>query len=169
MTTPGTEPELSTETALEPEPELSTDVGDDVDQDAVDAGDQHDDDPADDDPSAPAREAAKYRRRLRETETERDGLAERLAGYQRREAERIAGDTLSRGDDLWIATDDVSAVLDDTGAVDPDKVTAAVQAVLDGRPQLGRTHGRVRPNRQQGQPSSPQPGGSWSELLKGGR
>jgi len=162
MTTNISEPELSTETALQPEPELSTDVGD-----AVDAGDQHDDDPSADDPSAPAREAAKYRRKLRTVETERDGLAERLAGYQRREAERLAAAELSRGDDLWIGDTDVTAVLDDEGNVDPDKVSAAVQAVLDGRPQLGRTHGRVRPNRQQGKPSSPQQGGSWSELLRG--
>ncbi len=151
-------------TDTEPGPadqQADTDDGTDSDQHDDAAGDQYDD------VDKPGAEAAKYRRRLRETETERDGLAERLAGYQRREAERLAADTLSRGDDLWIGDTDVAAVLDDAGNVDPDKVGAAVQAVLDGRPQLGRAHGRVKPNPQQGKPSSPQQGGSWSELLKG--
>jgi hypothetical protein len=88
------------------------------------------------DTTGPNAEAARYRRALRETEAARDALTERLSGYQRREAERLAGSTLSKGADLWLDGATLDDLLDGDGQVDPDKITAAVQAVLDGRPQL---------------------------------
>src|SRR4051794_32515421 len=59
------------------------------------------------------REAAKYRTRLREAETERDGIAERLKTMQRREVERLAGASLSRASDVWLDSADVAELLDD--------------------------------------------------------
>ena len=47
--------------------------------------------PTEDKPTeTPNREAAKYRRQLREVETERDRLTETLTTYRRREAEQYA-------------------------------------------------------------------------------
>ena len=79
--------------------------------------------------------AASYRRRLRDTEGERDRLAEQVAGYQRREVEALAErgrghDRLASGTDLWVAGVRVADLLDESGAVDPDKAHAAVAAVL---------------------------------------
>jgi len=111
-------------------------------------------------------EAARYRTRLRETEAERDGISERLVGYQRREAERIAGATLSRPADLWLDGVDPSELLDDDGQLDPEKVTAAVAGVLDGRPQLEAGRVRPRPDHAQGGPAAPQASG-WQDVLQG--
>lgn len=119
-------------------------------------------------PAAPAREAARYRRRLRDTEVERDGLAERLTGYQRAAAERLAAEHLSRGDDVWLGGSDVGAVLDDDGQVDAEKLAAVLASVLRDRPQLGVTFGRgVRPNPQQGRASTAKPEVGWQRVLKG--
>jgi hypothetical protein len=112
-------------------------------------------------------EAARYRRRLRDTETERDGLAERLSTYQRREAERLAAEHLVRADDVWLEGADVAAVLGDDGEVDPAKVAAVAKTVLDGRPQLGTAY-RVRPKPDNAQGSGPgKAGTSWGDVLKG--
>jgi hypothetical protein len=111
-------------------------------------------------------EAAKYRRRLRDTESERDALAERLSGYQRREAERLAAEHLVRADDVWLAGADVAAVLGDDGEVDPAKVAAVAKTVLDGRPQLG-TAWRPRPKPDDAQGAfRGKPGTSWGDVLK---
>jgi hypothetical protein len=67
--------------------------------------------------AAPNREAARYRTRLRETEAERDAIAVRLAAHQRREAERIAGASLSKPSDVWLDGADLAELLDDQGDV----------------------------------------------------
>lgn len=89
------------------------------------------------------REAARYRRRLRETEAERDGLAERLTTYQRREAEQIAAEHLSRPSDLWLDGAEVSTLLTEDGAIDPLQVKSTVEGVLDGRAQLAKDYGKT--------------------------
>lgn len=104
-----------------------------ADTDAGDTDDQTDADPGDD--QAPNREAAAYRRRLRDTETERDALAGRVEALQRREAERIAGEHLADPTDLWLLDDDLGALLTD-GDVDLTKVVAAAKAITATRPRL---------------------------------
>ena len=134
---------------------------------------EHDADTApkpDDDTGNPNAEAARYRTRLRETETERDTLAGRLAGMQRAEAERIAGAGLSRASDLWIDGRDVAELLDDDGNIDPEKVTAEVTSVLDGRPGLAvPARPRPRPDPSQGRDQSMPSDTAWSDVLRGGR
>lgn len=88
-------------------------------------------------PESPNAEAARYRTKLREVEAEREGLAERLTSYQRREVERLAAERLTRPSDVWLDGAEAAALLDENGDVDPEAVRAAVLAVLDGRPQLG--------------------------------
>lgn len=94
------------------------------------------------------REAAKWRRRLRETEAERDQLRGQVQALQRAEAERIAGETVRAPAALWAAGVDVADLLDDTGAIDPAKVRDAVQAAAE---QLGLARS-PRPDPTQGQP-----------------
>ncbi len=84
-------------------------------------------------------EAARYRRRLRETETELTTARTRLETFQRREVERLASDRLAVPGDLFavhgVALDEV---LGEDGSVDPDLVAMAVEQLVATRPGLAR-------------------------------
>ncbi|CDO05439.1 hypothetical protein C1S82_13015 [Mycolicibacterium cosmeticum] len=84
------------------------------------------------------REAAKYRRQLREAEAQRDALAERLGVIQRNEAERVARKHLADPADLWRDGLEMAALLDENGNLDPAKVEEASQAVLAAHRHWGR-------------------------------
>ncbi|HVL06419.1 MAG TPA: hypothetical protein VM388_10540 [Acidimicrobiales bacterium] len=109
----------------------------------------------------PNTEAAKYRRRLRETEAERDALAANLDATRRQVVERLVvdhtGPRLGDPKDLWLAGVELAELVDaETGAVDPDKVAAAQARVLADHPtwrvhQLGDIGQGVRAGRP-GQP-----------------
>ena len=88
-------------------------------------------------------EAAKYRRRARAAEIERDSLRDQLAAVQRAEVERVAGATLADGADLWAAVD-LDATLAEDGTVDPAKVRDAVRDLLTAHPHWARP-GPVKP------------------------
>lgn len=83
------------------------------------------------------REAARYRRRLRETESERDTMAQRLSVMQRAEAERLASSRLADGADLWHGVD-LDSLLSEDGGVDADAVKAAVEGIIGQRPHYAR-------------------------------
>lgn len=119
----------------------------------------------DDTPATPNREAAKYRRRLREAETERDTLAGRVETLQRREVERHAADRLAQPSDLFtVAGVALPELLDDAGDVDPGKVDEAVQTLLSDRPGLSR-HVRTL-DLGQGRRGDPTPTTSWGDVLR---
>ena len=83
-------------------------------------------------PSEPqSKREARYRTQLRATEAERDGLAARIEAMQRTEVERIAGNVIQKPDALWATDTALADLLDDTGAVDPDKVKAAAHAAKE--------------------------------------
>lgn len=87
------------------------------------------------DPDAVARseEAKGYRLRLRETETERDALRERVEGYERREVESIArGLGAAVPADVWtlVSLDDLRV----DGVLDADAAKEHVGAILRERP-----------------------------------
>lgn len=90
-------------------------------------------------PDKANREAARYRTQLRETESQRDGLAAQLDALRRAEIARLAGDRLARGDELFVHRgEDVAGLLAEGGAVDPAKVTEAVTELLTERPHLAK-------------------------------
>lgn len=100
-------------------------------------------DPTGDKPTTPAaveqphgdgREAAKYRRQLRETEAERDTLSSRVEAMQRREVERLAAPGLAAPADLWLTGTTLADMLDDDGNVDPAKVGDTIQRIIGDRP-----------------------------------
>lgn len=93
--------------------------------------DQDDEDDAGD---GPGREAAKYRRRLRDTEAERDRLAEQVESLQRAEVERLAASDGLRPAALWASGVELADLLADDGTVHGSKVSAAIGA---SREQLG--------------------------------
>lgn len=75
--------------------------------------------------TSPSREAAKYRTRLREVEGDVERLTGQLADAQRGHIEAIIGSALTP--ELFWKLTDPADVLDDTGAVDPDRVRAAAR------------------------------------------
>jgi hypothetical protein len=78
-----------------------------------------------------SREAASYRRRLRETEGERDDLRGRLEGYEREHVERIAGDAgLQVPSDVWTFGASLDTLRGDDGAIDSDAVNGLVVSPL---------------------------------------
>lgn len=89
---------------------------------------------------SPNAEAAKYRKKLREAETERDTLAQRLEAVQRQQVEALLGGV--KPEALWAVTE-LAALLTDEGTIDADKVTAAIDAAREKfgitKPQKG-TH-----------------------------
>lgn len=76
-----------------------------------------------------SKEAARYRRKLRDTEAERDALAARLDTLQRAEAERLAAAELIKPVALWAGGAELADLLDADGNVDPEKVKACAYAV----------------------------------------
>ena len=79
-------------------------------------------------------EAAGYRRKLRAAEGERDRLREQLDARDRSDAERLAGQTLAAGADLWVGGVELEALREDDGSLSPELVEQAVAGVLADRP-----------------------------------
>lgn len=99
-----------------------------VDETAQETAQEVAQDAGDDEGGNPNKEAAKYRRRLRETETERDELRATVESLQR----QIVDDTVSRtgvpSKAFWSATE-LATLLDDNGTVNREAVTQTAENV----------------------------------------
>lgn len=79
-----------------------------------------------------AREAAKYRRRLREVEAERDRLAAQVEDLLRAEIERLSyAEHRVKGAAIWAGGYKVSDLISDDGRPDESKVAAAAKDVAE--------------------------------------
>lgn len=78
---------------------------------------------------SPGREAARYRRKLRAAEKERDQLSETVATLRRAEVERIAASQIATPSALWAAGVELETLLGEDGTPDPDKVRVATAEV----------------------------------------
>ncbi|GGO42304.1 hypothetical protein GCM10012287_02860 [Streptomyces daqingensis] len=88
-------------------------------------------------PDSGSREAQQLRRRLREAERERDALLERVTAFQSAEVERLAAEKLEVAGDLFaVGGIELAGLLAEDGSVDPDKVSAAADALVAERPGL---------------------------------
>lgn len=84
------------------------------------------------DGSKAAREAARYRRRLREAEAQRDALAQQLEALQRQMVERIIQrECHGKPAGLWASGVTVADLIGEDGTVDPDKVKAAWENAVE--------------------------------------
>jgi hypothetical protein len=119
------------------------------------------------DPASPNAEAAGYRRRLRETEAERDVLAARVNAWRTAEVDRLAAEHLARGADLLeLGGVDVEQLLDDAGMVDVERVGAEVAGLLETRPYLARR--RFAGSADSGvRATPPAPAPTWHDVLGG--
>ena len=95
----------------------------------------------------PNAEAAKYRRRLRETEAQRDELASRLDATHRALVEQQAADLFADPADLWHATS-IDDLRGDDGLIDPERATSEIERVLTAKPHWRKEP--ARPNRSPG-------------------
>lgn len=112
--------------------------------------------------SKASREAAQRRRQLRETEAERDTLRGRVEGFQRREIERMAGEAMKNPADIWLVAT-LPALLDDSGEINAEAVTAAVAGATTGE----REHwGKPAPDFGAGARKPEEAGPSFGTALK---
>lgn len=117
---------------------------------------------------SPNSEAAKYRVKLREAETERDTLAGRLTAMQRRECEAAVADLLQVPADLWDLGSADPADFYDSDDLNQDALRAAASALVSQRPGLAKTKTFDGP-RNWGQASAPAPTPtSWNQVIKSG-
>lgn len=120
-----------------------------------------------------SREAAKYRRRLRETEAKLDKMTERVAAYDRREAERIAAQHLADGADIWRDGATVDSLLGDDGGIDAEKVIELVKATATAHPHWQRRGPQKKVQRgpllSGASSADNQSTPSWSRLLRDDR
>jgi hypothetical protein len=116
-----------------------------------------------------SREAASYRRRLRETEADRDRLSERVDRMQRTEVERLASAAgLAVAGDVWLHGATLETLRTDEGDIDRLVVEGLVTDLLRDRPGLQAAKegdlGIGRSGR-----STAQPKVGLSQLLKPGQ
>lgn len=110
-------------------------------------------------------EAAKYRRRLREVEAERDQLAEQVQGFRQADVERRAADALQDPSDIWRAGVQLNDVLDEnSGELDEDKLAETIKQVTEEHP--GWKKRPIGIDEDQGKTSDTTVGPSWSGLLR---
>jgi hypothetical protein len=151
-----TQPTDTTPTTTETHTETGTDT------DAQPAGTESEQEPS------PNSEAARWRTKLRETETQRDSLAERLTGYQRRECEPAVAELLDEPGDLWdIGQANVSEFYGADGALDEERLRAAAAALCEMRPKLAKPAGPRHQNFGQFAPPPPPPQIGWESLIGG--
>lgn len=120
-------------------------------------------------PADDGNEAAKYRRRLRDTESQRDQLAGRVETMQRSEAERLAAVHLADGSDLWLTGTTLADVLDEDGNVSVEKITAVAQQITAARPHWHRREPAAAPSSAvtaNGKIDAA-PARTWSDILGG--
>lgn len=115
-------------------------------------------------------EAARYRRRLRDVETERDGLNTRVEKMQRGQAERIVADRLAQPGDLFAFGVSLDDLRDDDGEIDEGLVETALFGILDQRPGLAKPVPSRRGPTVSGHHADKAGGGagSWTSVLQGG-
>ncbi len=155
--------DTDTEAATEPADTDRQDAPDPVDTEPVSTE-------ADDsgDSAKLRREAARYRRSLRDAEAERDNLRDRLATLQKAEVERLASgdDGLAVPGDFWLAGANLASLLDGDGNVDASRVRQTVAEVLVDRPHWRR----AAPVAYDGGARQPAPAGvSMQQVLQGGK
>jgi hypothetical protein len=84
-----------------------------------------------------SREAANYRRRLREVEAERDGLQGRIDTLERAEVERIAREHplyMVNPSDLWTIGTTLDELRGEDGHLDQRVIATKVREVCEARP-----------------------------------
>lgn len=135
-------------------PEVEQPKDQPVPEDQADTG--HDEQPE----SRAARDAAKYRTRLRETEAERDALAEQVTALRRAAVEdRLAAQHVPAAG-FWASGVQLEQLLDDDGQLDDEKIKTAADNAVETLG-LERVGVHMRPVPSEGRTTSPSATPSW--------
>lgn len=127
-------PEPAAEQASGDQAAPAADSGQDTAEAPAGDGSDDQDDAEDQDDDAGGKgnkEAARYRRRLRDAEAERDALKATVESLQRAEVDRLATDAGLRPAALWANGAEVGELLADDGTVDAARVAAAIAAARE--------------------------------------
>lgn len=125
MSTEHTEQDTTTEQAGVTGPDPVVAQQDTEQAEAVEADQQTDQDQDTDGADKAGREAAKYRRQLRDAEAQRDTLAGQVEALQRRMVEQAAAAQIQRPEALWAAGVELADLIGEDGVPDPEKVRGA--------------------------------------------
>jgi hypothetical protein len=154
-------------TSTAPDPTTPTPPAEPAAEPTADAADASAE-PSEDDGRGGNPEAARYRTRLRVTEAELTTARTRLETLQRAEVERLAGDVLAQGSDVFtVAGIALDEVLTPEGTVDADLVRMAVAQLVATRPGLHKGAKQVAPDVGQGNrgAAGASSGRSWSDII----
>lgn len=126
----GDTPTTSADAGAEGSPEAAQDAHD---GDGEGEGDDAEgDDEGDDTPTRRARrEAARYRTRARDAESQLQEVQGQLDAVRRQEAERQVGDRLPRPSALWAVGYQPKDLAADDGAIDTERLDAAISHVFE--------------------------------------
>ena len=118
---------MSDETPIEPTEPTQEDTAAELDehQEAI-----PEDDSGEDDEKAMNAEAAKWRRKLRDTQSELKAVTAQLDAVQRQQAEALIAASGVKPQAVWAVTE-LAGVLDDDGSVSAEKVSEAVAAARE--------------------------------------
>jgi hypothetical protein len=109
----------------------------------------------------------RYRLERNQAREELAATQERIQAMMRSDIERVAGEVLSQGSDIFMSGNDVSAFLNDEGHIDYDRVREDAQILLSERPGLRKLTPGYDPSQGFGG-KPPAKGGpaSWADLFK---
>jgi hypothetical protein len=116
-------------------------------------------DPDDGDGKSANAEAAKYRRRLRDSQAQLEYVTAQLDAVQRQQVELLIAESGVKPTAVWSVTG-VAELLGDDGAIDTEKVTAAVETAREKFGIPKRQKGNYVPG-VGNQPSSPPKTDTW--------
>ncbi|MGN7155437.1 hypothetical protein ACTHRK_04875 [Dietzia cercidiphylli] len=123
--------------------------------------------PADDQPqpeNKAGKEAAKYRTRLRETEAQRDALAEQVTALRRAAVDDRVKAHKVPTEGFWASGVTLEELLDDDGNLNDDKIKTAADTAVEtlGLERIG-ARGPYVPK--EGRTTSPRPTQSWESAF----
>lgn len=111
-------------------------------------------------------DASKSMPREQRYRMERNEARQRLSRLQRAEIERLASAGLSTPSDLFtLSGNQLEDYLTDDGEVDPDRVAADVEAILQERPGLKKTSPARDPSQGSGGGGGAKPKADWFSAL----
>lgn len=161
-TKPAPEPVAATETPGDAEDATGVESPHN-DAQSVTEGTGAEETPGDEHEEGGNREAARYRRQLREVEGERDALAGRVEALQRAEVDRQAEAAGIRPTAVWAVGTELGDLLTEDGTVDTDAVQKAIRHADD---ELGLTSVGVHVPSAGRQPPAHPPKDQWSDALR---
>ena len=120
-------------------------------------------------PQTANKEAAKYRRQLRDVEAERDNLHAQIDKMQRAQVEDALEGKLDKPSSFWLADHKPADFYTEDGELDSDKLNTAADTAIEtiGLARARRFQGSAGQGVRQSTPQRKSKAEAWQEVLKG--